>query len=227
VVKGPETIKRYTSVSSVFDMLTRRKLALLNPDTWDDRNDRYFMELYKKHCHSMSLYALCATVKSETYHHWRVFTNASEGACVQLLRQPLEAHFNEIVGVRFGEIDYLSLAKFESSDRVGPQSLPFLKRLGFKAEAEYRITLESIEPQGTVRYLDLPLEFVHRIDLNPWMAPSIQESLKDVIHALDGCKDIELLPSALIDNSRWKSAGDRVARIPSTGSKFDNIDPES
>lgn len=41
-------IRRYTSIAAVIDILKRQELPLLNPESWDDRNDRYFMQLYKE-----------------------------------------------------------------------------------------------------------------------------------------------------------------------------------
>lgn len=42
-------IRRYTSIPGVIDTLRRRQLPLLDPQYWDDRNDSYFMRLYKEY----------------------------------------------------------------------------------------------------------------------------------------------------------------------------------
>ena len=73
----------------MLDILWRKELPLLNPESWDDRNDRYFMEHYKSAKQLQGLYALCAARCSETYHHWRVFTGAADGACLELRLLPL------------------------------------------------------------------------------------------------------------------------------------------
>ncbi len=72
-------IRRYLPLSAVIDTLRRRKLALLDPQNWDDRNDRHFMQRYKEAKGLSSLYAMCAAVRHETYYHWRVFTPGAEG----------------------------------------------------------------------------------------------------------------------------------------------------
>lgn len=122
-------IRRYTSISAVLDVLVRKQLPLLDPQTWDDRNDRYFMSLYKEKRELGGLYGLCAATCSETYHHWRVFTGTADGACLELRRQPLEAMLRELEGVRFGEVDYLHLDKVEELTPKDVQRLPFVKRL--------------------------------------------------------------------------------------------------
>jgi hypothetical protein len=101
-------IRRYLPLSAVIDTLRRRKLALLNPENWDDRNDRLFMQSYKEKRGLSSLYAICVAVRHETYYHWRVFTPGHEGACLELWRGPLEAALRERDSTRFkrGQISH-------------------------------------------------------------------------------------------------------------------------
>lgn len=203
-------IRRYTSISAVLDVLVRKQLPLLDPQTWDDRNDRYFMSLYKEKRELGGLYGLCAATCSETYHHWRVFTGTADGACLELRRQPLEAMLRELEGVRFGEVDYLHLDKVEELTPKDVQRLPFVKRLGFTAEAEYRITAETTEPQLPALSIDLPLDLIGRVELNPWLPASLAESVTKTLKGLPGCEKLPIRRSRLIDSDRWKKAGDRV-----------------
>jgi hypothetical protein len=41
-------LKRYTTLSSALDVLENKRLTLLDPAKWDDRNDTYFIELYRQ-----------------------------------------------------------------------------------------------------------------------------------------------------------------------------------
>lgn len=212
----PEVIRRYTSIAAAIDILRRGELPLLNPETWDDRNDRYFMDLYKEARKSKgtnSLYALCAAGCSETYHHWRVFTSAADGACLEIFREPLEAALKDLPGVRCDFVEYLTLKKV---DRLSPKdidSLPFVKRYGFKPETEYRIILESDEPQGAAYSIEMPRKWIGRIFLNPWLPASLAASTIETIREIKGCKTLKVERSHLINSARWKRAGDRVAGI--------------
>lgn len=212
----PEVIRRYTSIAAVIDILRRGELPLLNPETWDDRNDRYFMDLYKearKSNGTNSLYALCAAGCSETYHHWRVFTSAADGACLEILREPLETALKDQPGVRCDFVDYLTLKKV---DRLSPKdidSLPFVKRYGFMPEAEYRIILESDEPQGAAYSIEMPRKWIGRVFLNPWLPATLAQSTIETIREIKGCKTLKVERSHLINSVRWKRAGDRVAGI--------------
>lgn len=210
-----KVIRRYTSIAATLDILRRRELPLLNPDFWDDRNDRYFMARYKEAKKLNGLYALCAARCNETYHHWRVFTEGAHGACLELHRKPLEAALDGIPEARYGKVDYLILDDVDTLKPADLNRLPFVKRAGFEPEKEYRIILESNEPQGAALSIELPLDLIGRIYLNPWLPKSIAQSIIETIRSIPGCEEISIHRSQLIENSRWKEAGDRVSGKPS------------
>src|ERR1044072_5759088 len=74
-------VKRFISLSSALDTLTHGRVVFPTPKKWDDTNDSYFMELYRLESGAGSVLALCCTRATETYHHWRVFTDGKEGGC--------------------------------------------------------------------------------------------------------------------------------------------------
>lgn len=203
-------IRRYTTISATLDVLRRRALPLLDPQSWDDRNDRYFMARYKDAKGLQGLYALCAAQCSETYHHWRVFTGAADGACIELRREPLEAALASSPDIRFGDVQYLVLSDVEALKPADLDRLPFVKRHGFAAEEEYRIILESNDPQAAARSIELPLSLIGRVYLNPWLPKPIAESIIATIREIPGCAKLSVQRSHLIDSARWKDAGDIV-----------------
>ncbi|MGB8539946.1 MAG: hypothetical protein WCD57_26210 [Acidobacteriaceae bacterium] len=210
MAKLKDYIRRYLPLSAVIDTLRRRKLALLNPENWDDRNDRLFMQRYKEKKRLSSLYAMCAAVRHETHHHWRVFTPGAEGACLELWRDPLEAALRESDSTRFQEVEYLTLPQVAQLGPKDLENLPFYKRKGFGAEEEYRVIAWSGEPQALALEFDIQLSWVKQIELNPWMPKPLFQSVKDTIKAIHGCDSIEFRQSTLIDNQQWRDAGDRV-----------------
>lgn len=211
-----EVIRRYTSIPGVIDTLRQGQLALLDPRTWDDRNDRYFMELYRKQRKAAGLYALCAAKCAETYHHWRVFTGASDGACIVIRRQPLEEYLRgvdgpEIKSIRFQDVEYLTLQDARSLSPSDMDRLPFLKRVGFGDEDEYRIVVETNMEQQSAIFIDCPAEWIDRIYINPWLPERLAESVIETLQDLRGCSDLDIRRSSLIDSTTWRKAGDRVA----------------
>jgi hypothetical protein len=206
-----DVIRRYTSIAAVIDILKRHELPLLNPASWDDRNDRYFMDLYKETRSLGGLYGLCAAQCTETYHHWKVFTGAADGACIEIWREPLEAMLDGLENVRYGNVDYLPLSKVDKLTQADAPSLPFYKRAGFTDENEFRIIAETAEPQAQVLRIDFPLALIGRIELNPWLPDTVAASVQSVLASINPDVDIEIRRSHLIDSGRWKRAGDRVA----------------
>ncbi|QAY78681.1 DUF2971 domain-containing protein [Sphingosinicella sp. BN140058] len=203
-------IRRYTSIAATIDILRRKELPLLDPQSWDDRNDRYFMSLYKEAQEINGLYALCAATCSETYHHWRVFTAAADGACIEIKRGPLETALSALPGVRFGKIEYLLLDDVEQLGPADRVRLPFIKRAGFKPETEYRIIAETSDAQTPALAVEFPIELINKIYLNPWLPASIADSLTGIFQSIPGCEGLSVSRSHLIDSGRWKRSGDRV-----------------
>lgn len=210
MVKPQNVIRRYMPIAAVIDMLRHRQFVLLDPATWDDRNDRYFMELYRQGRQLGGLYAACAATCFETYHHWRVFTSSADGACVEIYREPLEHALSGMAEVRFGEIDYLKLDEVEQLTQAHLNNLPFVKRIAFEPEKEYRIIVESSQPQEPTIAIQIPIAWVARILLNPWLPKRVADSVKATLKEIDGCSRLTVERSHLIENSRWKRAGEGV-----------------
>ncbi|MDH7790186.1 hypothetical protein [Ochrobactrum sp. AN78] len=216
-ISGEPVIRRYTSISGVIDILRRGQLSLLDPQYWDDKNDSYFMRLYQEHHGIKGLYTMCAAMCPETYHHWRVFAGGGTGgACIVLKRKLIENDLGEMKmprgeKVRFGEVEYLPLRRVEQLGIKDIQRLPFLKRVGFVDEDEYRIIIESSKDQQGAYQIDCPPEWIDRIYLNPWLPVSVADSVVDTLLDLPGCNNLDIRHSRLIDSTTWKKAGDRVA----------------
>jgi hypothetical protein len=214
-------IRRYTTIPAVIDMLRQKELTILDPQSWDDRNDRYFMRLYKEKKNVNALYGLCAAQCSETYHHWRVFTNSADGACVEIHRSRLEVALSRMANVRFGPMEYLRLNEITHLTQKDAHRLPFLKRIGFADESEYRIVVQADETQGSAYKIGFNLNWINRIYLNPWLPKSIAESVIATLKSIPGCGGLAISRSQLIDSSRWKKAGDDIVGRPTSITKVD------
>ena len=106
---------------------------------------------------------------------------------------------------RVGPVKYSRIDELESN----PPSLdkwPFLKRLPFADEAEFRIIYEGSQGPELSRPLDFDIESVKRVTLSPWMPKSVSESVVALIGTIPDCSDIYVHRSTLIENGRWKKA---------------------
>jgi hypothetical protein len=200
-------VRRYTTLSSALDTLAQKRLVLLSPSKWDDLNDVRFMELYRSHAAVGSVLALCCTLATETYHHWRVFTQGMEGICIEFDRRLLEMDLNGVPQLEMRKVDYLKVGQLEALHRNEAHRLPYVKREGFSDEREWRIVMTCIEGAVMAKTVSINLTSIHRILLNPWMPPTLADNLRGIIRKLPGCESIKIEASRLTNSQRWKSAG--------------------
>lgn len=203
-------VRRYTTLSSALDTLVHQRLVLLSPAKWDDTNDVEFMELYRAQAGAKSVLALCCAMASETYHHWRVFTQGMEGVCIEFEKAALEAAVRGH-GVIAGPVDYLRVRDLEALTPHEARRLPFVKREGYSDEREWRIVATCAEEPRLTLPIAIDLGSITRLVLNPWMPPVLADNLRAIIRGLPGCGRLKIEASALTNSDRWKAAGKKIA----------------
>ena len=205
----PEThYRRYTYLPALIQLLTNRSLTLLDPRMWDDRNDSFFLSTYKAKKSLKSVLALCFSTSSETYHHWRVFASGTSGVCVRFDVKSLRSSMKN-AGVTFKEVKYLNLNELS---KITPKvsQLPFIKRAQFSPEREVRAIWESEAIEKDTSEVPILLSSIKRITLSPWLHPSLRDSLVSAIKRINGCENIDVVRSTLVENQRWKKYGGRA-----------------
>jgi hypothetical protein len=98
-------LRRYTQLAPLIHLLHRQSVTLLSPSKWDDKNDAYFLEVYRRKQALGSVLALCFAECAETYHHWYVFAGTS-GVCLEFAKERLVSSVCETKGVRCGPVKY-------------------------------------------------------------------------------------------------------------------------
>jgi len=203
-------LRRYTELPALIHMLRTRQITLLDPQTWDDRNDSHYLSLYKQKKSLKTVLALCFTACSETYHHWRVFAHGTSGVCIRLNRPAVLKALRTHGSIRTGKVKYLTLKQIRDR-HLTVRELPFLKRAAFEPEEEYRVIFESATTANPTRNVSLPLSAIHRITLSPWLHPALSPDVKKIIKSIPGCSGLEVVRSTLIGNTEWKNLGDSAA----------------
>ena len=84
----PTYLRRYTDLPALLHMLAAKQLTLLDPKTWDDQNDSFFMSQYKERKKLKTVLALCFSQTAKTYHHWRSFLAAPPARASYLIARP-------------------------------------------------------------------------------------------------------------------------------------------
>jgi hypothetical protein len=202
-------LKRYTDIAALVDILTNKHIVLLNPESWDDSNDSYYLSTYKKIKNLRTVLALCFTEAPETYHHWRVFASTPGGVCIDFDRIELIEAINACPGASHAPVVYKTLADARSAN---PQTeeLPFLKRKAFENEIEYRFIYESDDKMENSKTVAITLDCIRRINLSPWMHVDLSKSMSQLLHRIDGCDSIAISKSTLIKNDVWRKRADSL-----------------
>ena len=205
--QSPKFLNRYTSLPIALDVLTNKHITLLSPNTWEDRNDAYYLERYREQKKLGSVLAICFSTQSETFHHWRVFSSGMSGVCIEFNPERLLASIHGKNNFKSGYVNY-SLVGNVKKTRPQVEEWPFLKRKPYQDEAEYRILYESHTPNDQLLNVSINLAAIQKITFSPWMPLPIMRSLAKIIMNFDECRDIDVRRSNLLDTAGWKHAID-------------------
>jgi len=170
-------LRRYTNMPSLIYLLAEKKITLLDPESWDDKNDSHFLSLYREKKKLRSVLALCFSYASETYHHWRVFAHGSSGVCVSFKRTEFINEIKKQPGLRMGTVEYLRLNEIRHK-QLEVDGLPFLKRYPFQGESEFRVIYESKKADIPTLDISIPLSCIYKITLSPWLPRSLSDRVK-------------------------------------------------
>jgi len=205
-----DLLRRYTNLASFIHMAKTNSITLLNPATWDDRNDAYFMAEYKRLLAAETVLALCFTSRAETYHHWHVFSHGSDGVCIEFVREKLLWTFEDEANIRKGRVNYRKMLDMTSRKSIDAEELAFLKRHPYLDEGEYRIVYVDREQAMPSKSFDIDKDCIHRVVLSPWMPKPVAQVVRQAIRELPGCENLSISISTLVDNEAWKQLTSRV-----------------
>ena len=185
ITESKKYLWRYSDLPAVIYMLTERKLTLVDPQSWDDKNDSYYLNVYKDKQQLASILALSFTRSNEAYHHWRVFSGSSSGVSVRFNRVALLKALRKEPMVAMRNVRYLTLSEMRPK-KLKLGDLPFIKRAAFEHECEYRVVCESAG--DTLPHLDIaiPLSCISQITLSPWIRKNIFASVRGLLNSIDG-----------------------------------------
>ena len=200
---------RYTNLAAVIHLLRNKQITLLDPMSWDDKNDVFFMKTYKERENAKTVLALCFTEAAEAYHHWKAFSNGPDGISINFEKDKLLSTFNKDNKIEHRNVKYVSIRKMEKSS-LDVSELPFLKRYPYRAEKEYRVIYVDTEALTKPKNYDINLRWIKWIRLSPWMPEPLVESVKKTLKSISGCQELKIAQSTVIDNEKWKDIASQV-----------------
>lgn len=196
--------RRYTNLAATVHLLRNKCITLLNPVTWDDKNDAYYMAEYKRYTKAKTVLALCFAEQHERYHHWRVFSHGSDGVCIEFDKDDLLTTFANDLKIRTGSVKYRLIRQLSARKKIPVESLPFLKRSPYKDEHEYRVVYIDAMKNAETKDYRIRIGWIRRVTLSPWMSKSLANSVKDTLRSIRGCSELKVVRSTLVENETWK-----------------------
>lgn len=202
---GAVRLMRYTNLASTIHILRNNCLTLLSPKTWNDQNDSAYIAEYKRRKKAKSVLALCFTETIETYHHWSTFAPGCDGVCIEFDRHALIDAVQNDPDVKAEYVRYSTIDDVES-DPPGDEELPFLKRLPYEPEKEFRIIFKSTKVNTEAKRLPILLTAIKHITLSPWMPEALEASVTATLKSIPKCDAIQMHRSTLLNNEDWRKA---------------------
>jgi hypothetical protein len=201
-----EQLRRYTTLPFVLDALYHKRLPLLDPTKWDDKNDSYFIERYKQKKDVQTVLVTCFAYSVEKYHHWKIYAGDSSGICIEFDRFRFLERLNKENKFRVKKVGYYFI---DSLEREVPtiDDLPFIKRKPYEDECEYRVIYENKDKKIPIEYIQITPKDIQRIIINPWVNKSVSNSVKSVIKSIEGFQRTTVFQSTVLENEKWKKIG--------------------
>jgi hypothetical protein len=203
-------LRRFTTIGSAIDTLRNKRVAFMDPERWDDKNDAEYMRVYKQASGLKTLKALCFTESPETYHHWKVFTTSTDGCFIDFKKPNFLGSIRHDDDYFFAEMEYALLEEMEGA-KFTIKDLPFLKRAGFQPELEYRVIYTGA-CKGEAHFMPIELSWIRRIVLNPWLPIPIARSIKKTLREICTPHEIKITTSKLTNSETWTSYGKQIAK---------------
>jgi hypothetical protein len=167
------------------------------------------MAEYKRLKNAITVLALCFTESYERYHHWKVFSQGSDGVCIEFDKLQLLRTLNGDPMIRTDVVTYVRIKDMRARPVIDYERLPFLKRHPYEDEREFRVIYVGNDASETKSY-PIELTCIKRITLSPWMSQSLSNSVKDTLRSIAECSAFRIYHSTLVDNEAWKGFAARA-----------------
>lgn len=207
---SPIFLRRYLSLSRAKDILRACQLSFSDPENWDDENDKHYMQKYRESRMLNYLGAICFAEGPETVQHWKMYAGNVDGVMIQFKRDKFLNSISSKSSTIHGPIEYVEIKDIRTV--ITRETLPFLKRIPYKDEAEYRILHTAVIDQKRSPSVSIEIDWIDRVVFNPWLCRSSFEKKKMELKGIQGCSSLKIYQTTLLNNSKWiRAATDIVA----------------
>ena len=199
-------LRRYTDLTSLMQILHTGQLALLDPGSWQDRNDSRYLEVFAGRKNLKAVRALCFTQKGETYHHWGVFAPSPSGVCIKFQADAL-CEALHAAGVELRQVRYMAIPEAKKAG-LEVDDLPFVKRSVYRDEAEVRALYQSSDPIVGPIHVPILVSSIRRVSLSPWLPKGMSALVAKTLRSIPGCEKLSVAQSTLVSNAQWQGVAE-------------------
>ena len=201
---SPRYLHRYIDLTELLDILKNKRVVLRDPRSWEDKNDYFLLEQYAESKNFENIFLSCFTTEMDKYHFWKIYANKPSGVCIQFLSSGItEAISNDLDPLSFSlkEVQYRTL-KDVSQNQVDIEEYPFIKRMAFMAEKEFRL-FYATNNKIPYRALAIDLSCINEIVLSPYLRAEYVSDIKQLISQQSGlsCK---VRKSTILQSASWQ-----------------------
>lgn len=194
-------LNRFTTLPYAIDFLKNEKLVLLNPENWEDKNEKVTLQAYKKLKDKKSIYCLCLADSTDNIHHWNSFANSEFGCFLKFNMKKIQK-FVEENGLLMDNMEYIKISNL-SKLNINMEKLPFYKRYPFRPEEEVRILKLDDQEQKAVFEVPCNVNIVESITLSDKIPQEIATFLKEKIKKINPNFKGDVYQSTLNKNDNW------------------------
>jgi Protein of unknown function (DUF2971) len=196
-----ERLNSYTTLPVLLDMLMRKRLVLLDPALWEDKNDSEILLEYKKRKRATKFFALCFSYGDETIHHWRTFANGISGCCIEFDKKKLISLLKTIHGIRYGRVIYRKFKDLKDAT-IDVMDMSFTKRWPYRCEEEFRIIWTGRTQQDTYE-IPFDLSMIIKVTINQGMPKQVYDTIRDYLLQAFKHPEQRINRSTLYENRVW------------------------
>jgi hypothetical protein len=206
-------LNHYTTIPALLGMVCREKLTLPDPKNWKDKNDSELIEKYtaKKDC---IVRVLCFTTVYDTVQHWETY--ASSGCRIDFDAPVLLDALSHVKGLRHGPVQYKTIEDVRAKIKEGTiktEDLPFLKRIPYRYEEEYRIIWERkvLKKARKTKEISIDLGLIKGITISQDVPAPLYKTIKALLIKA-GIPENHIRHTTLVRNSHWLAVFDKMLK---------------
>lgn len=205
-----KSIYRFMRFEYLLDLIKNRRLPLINPSEWEDKNDIFASKLS---CRDNEVVGICCFTLSKSNSIYRWSKMAPNNLCVRV-----EFDINKIKA-RLSQKMVMKKVRYKSIDNLKPNVIKtikdcaFVKSKPFEQEKEIRIvTYQSLVDENIkiVDYLrELPSDVIKGIRFSPFLSHELFLLVKELLRkylTANNWKGVKISQSRILNKEKWQDS---------------------